>query len=219
MCPWAARIGARRLLRLASGVLMDPFQPFERLHHLSQAAPAKVAAPRTPRAAKRLRSEGTDNAMRRTWSALRSIQVVVCLVLNVIGALVHPRHPPPPRGALHLPGHHALGKVVGKVALRGPPPPGGFLIPCFDIFVYSTKHAKSTGRRPNSHFDTSTSVPPQGRRGEKRGDQAGRGPGLRRALSRPTVREGSCAPHTYTHTYTVLVGRELPAPNTTYIHT
>ena len=94
MCPRAARIGARRLLRLASGVLMDPFQPFERLHHLSRAAPAKVAALRTPRAAKRLRSEGTDNALRRTWSALRSIQVVVCLVVNVIGAPVHPRHPP-----------------------------------------------------------------------------------------------------------------------------
>ena len=82
------------MLRLASGVLTDPFQPFERLHHLSRAAPAKVAALRTPRAAKRLRSEGTDNALRRTWSALRSIQVVVCLVVNVIGAPVHPRHPP-----------------------------------------------------------------------------------------------------------------------------
>ena len=131
MCPRAARIGARRLLRLASGVLMDPFQPFERLHHLSRAAPAKVAALRTPRAAKRLRSEGTDNALRRTWSALRSIQVVVCVVVNVIEALVHPRHPPPPRGALHLPGHHSLGKVVGKVAsdlevgMRDPPAGGG----------------------------------------------------------------------------------------------
>ena len=34
--------------------------------------------------------------MRRTWSALRSVQVVVCLVVNVILADVHPRHPPPP---------------------------------------------------------------------------------------------------------------------------
>ena len=100
MCPWAARIGACRLLRLASGVLMDPFQPFERLHHLSRAAPAKVAALRTPRAAKRLRSEGTDNALRRTWSALRSVLVVVCLVPNLIETAVHPHHPVSRRGAL-----------------------------------------------------------------------------------------------------------------------
>ena len=127
MCPWAARIGARRSLRPVPGALVDPVRPPERLDRISRAAPSKVAAPRTPARGRRLRSEGTDNAMRRTWSALRSIQVVVCLVLNVIEALVHPRHPPPPRGALHLPGHHSLGKVVGKVAsdlevgMRDPP--------------------------------------------------------------------------------------------------
>jgi len=109
------------LLRLASSVLMDPFQPFERLHHLSRAAPAKVAALRTPRAAKRLRSEGTDNALRRTWSALRSIQVVVCLVVNVIEAPVHPRHPPPPRGALQVGARPQSETFLEKLEASPPP--------------------------------------------------------------------------------------------------
>ena len=34
MCPWAARIGARRSLRPVSGVLIDPLQPPERFDRL-----------------------------------------------------------------------------------------------------------------------------------------------------------------------------------------
>ena len=60
MCPWAARIGARRSLRPASGVLTDPLQPPERLLRLSRAAPTLLAAPRTPARGRRLRSEGTE---------------------------------------------------------------------------------------------------------------------------------------------------------------
>ena len=63
MCPWAARIGARRSLRPASGALMDPLQPSERLHRLSRAAPALVAAPRPGARGCRLRSEGTETAL------------------------------------------------------------------------------------------------------------------------------------------------------------
>ena len=99
MCPWSARIGARRSLRPVSNALKDPIRPPERLHRLSRATPTMVAALSRPRG-ERLRSEGTNNALRRTGRALRSIQVVVCLVLNVIEALVHPRHPVPRRGAL-----------------------------------------------------------------------------------------------------------------------
>ena len=48
----------------------------------------------------RLRSEGTNNALRRTERALRSVLVVVCVVMNVIEAPVHPRFTVPRRGAL-----------------------------------------------------------------------------------------------------------------------
>ena len=118
MCPWASRIRARRSLRPASGDRMDPVRPSERLHRPSRAAVSKILAPRTPPRKGRLRCEGTDDAMvgARRERALRSVLVAVCLVVNVIEAPVHPRHPPPPRGALHLPGHHSFGKVVGKVA-------------------------------------------------------------------------------------------------------
>ena len=141
MCPWAARIGARRSLRPVSGALVDPVRPPERLDRISRAAPSKVAAPRTPARGRRLRSEGTDNAMRRTWSALRSIQVVVCLVLNVIEALVHPRHPPSASRSAPASWPSStmlLEMLLEKLLLEAPapPPPGaaGFLIPCFDIF-------------------------------------------------------------------------------------
>ena len=99
MCPWASRIRARRSLRPVSGALVDPIRPPERLHCLARAAPTMVAALSRPRG-ERLRSEGTDDAMRRTWSALRSVLVVVCLVLNLIETAVHPHHPVPRRGAL-----------------------------------------------------------------------------------------------------------------------
>ena len=61
--------------------------------------------------------------MRRTWSALRSIQVVVCLVLNVIEALVHPRHPPSasrsaPGGC---PATILLEKLLEKLEASPPP--------------------------------------------------------------------------------------------------
>ena len=71
-------------------------RPPERIHRISRAAPAKILAPHPPRG-ERLRSEGTDNSLRRTWSALRSVLVVVCVVLNVIETLVHPHHPVPRR--------------------------------------------------------------------------------------------------------------------------
>ena len=61
MCPWAARIGARRSLRPTSDVLTDPVRPSERLHHLSRAAPALLSAPRTPARGRQLRSEGTNH--------------------------------------------------------------------------------------------------------------------------------------------------------------
>ena len=48
MCPWSARIGARRSLRSASGVLRDSFKQPERLHRFSRAAVAKIAAPSHP---------------------------------------------------------------------------------------------------------------------------------------------------------------------------
>ena len=91
---------------------MDPLRPPERIHRLSRAAPTMVAALSQPRG-ERLRSEGTNNALRRTWSALRSVLVVVCLVLNLSEALVHPRHPVPRRGALQprLPESTALGNL------------------------------------------------------------------------------------------------------------
>ena len=69
--------------------------------------------------------------MRRTWSALRSIQVVVCLVLNVIEALVHPRHPPSasrsapaswPSSTMLL--EKLLEKLLGPRGMRDPPPGG-----------------------------------------------------------------------------------------------
>ena len=63
-----------------------------RSHHGSSPEPA-------PRG-ERLRSEGTDNALRRTGRALRSLLGVVCVVLNVIEAPVHPRFTVPRRGAL-----------------------------------------------------------------------------------------------------------------------
>ena len=100
MCPWAARIRARRSLRPVSGALMDPLQPPGRLHRLSQAAPAKILAPRDAPRGERLRSEGTNNALRRTGRALRSLLGVVCIVVNVFETLVHPHHPVPRRGAL-----------------------------------------------------------------------------------------------------------------------
>ena len=62
MCPWASRIGDRRSLRPTSDVLTDPHQPFERLHHLSRAAPTLLAAPRTPARGRRLRSEVTETS-------------------------------------------------------------------------------------------------------------------------------------------------------------
>ena len=62
MCPWASRIGDRRSLRPTSDVLTDPHQPFERLHHLSRAAPTLLAAPRTPARGHRLRSEVTETS-------------------------------------------------------------------------------------------------------------------------------------------------------------
>ena len=99
MCPWAARIGARRSLRPVSGALMNLIRPPERLHCLARAAPTMVAALSRPRG-ERLRSEGTDNALRRTGRALRSLLGVVCVVLNVIEAPVHPRFTVPRRGAL-----------------------------------------------------------------------------------------------------------------------
>ena len=99
MCPWASRIRARRSLRPVSGALMDLIRPPERLHCLARAAPTMVAALSRPRG-ERLRSEGTDNALRRTGRALRSLLGVVCVVLNVIEAPMHPHHPVPRRGAL-----------------------------------------------------------------------------------------------------------------------
>ena len=99
MCPWASRIRARRSLRPVSGALMDPLRPPERIHRLSRAAPTMVAALSQPRG-ERLRSEGTNNALRRTGRALRSLLGVVCVVLNVIEAPVHPRFTVPRRGAL-----------------------------------------------------------------------------------------------------------------------
>ena len=63
-----------------------------RSHHSSSPEPA-------PRG-ERLRSEGTDNALRRTGRALRSLLGVVCIVMNVFETLKHPHHPVPRRGAL-----------------------------------------------------------------------------------------------------------------------
>ena len=84
----------------------------------STASPGPLLPRQQPRGrprGERLQSEGTDDALRRTWSALRSIQVVVCLVVNAIEAIVHPRHPLRPRGSPG-PSPPSLGNVVGKVA-------------------------------------------------------------------------------------------------------
>ena len=48
MCPWAARIGARRSLRPAYDVLTDPLQSSECLDRLSRAAVAKIASIAVP---------------------------------------------------------------------------------------------------------------------------------------------------------------------------
>jgi len=63
MCPWAARIGARRSPQPTSDILIDPLQPSDRLDRLSRAAPALVAAPRPGARGCRLRSEGTETAL------------------------------------------------------------------------------------------------------------------------------------------------------------
>ena len=63
MCPWAARIGARRSPQPTSDILIDPLQPSDRLDRLSRAAPALVAAPRPGARGRRLRSEGTETAL------------------------------------------------------------------------------------------------------------------------------------------------------------
>ena len=70
MCPWAARIGARRSLRPAYDVLTNPLQPSERLHRLSRAAPALLSAPRTPARSCRLRSEVTETSSSPPKTAL-----------------------------------------------------------------------------------------------------------------------------------------------------
>ena len=63
----------------------------------STASPEPLLPRQQPRGrprGERLQSEGTDDALRRTWSVLRSVLVAVCVVLNIIEAPVHPRHPP-----------------------------------------------------------------------------------------------------------------------------
>ena len=129
MCSWAARTRGSAIsptdLECPDGSSPTIRAPPPPLPSRCRQDTSPADAPR----GERLQFEGTDNALRRTWSALRSIQVVVCLFVNVIEALVHPRHPPPPRGALQVPGHSppSLGKVVGKVVgvfffLNSPPP-------------------------------------------------------------------------------------------------
>ena len=71
MCPWAARIGARRSLRPAYDVLTDPLQSSECLDRLSRAAVAKIASIAVPPPCDRIqisreiwiRSQGGGTAM------------------------------------------------------------------------------------------------------------------------------------------------------------
>ena len=117
MCPWAARIRARRSLRPVSGALMDPLRPPERIHRLSRAAPTMVAALSQPRG-ERLRSEGTENALK---AHLERAAVVaggrVCRTECNRG----PRAPKPPGPAARSPpaaprsAHSVLSEIFGNV--------------------------------------------------------------------------------------------------------
>ena len=71
MCPWSARIGARRSLRPVSNALKDPVRPPGGLHRLHpSAAPALLSAPRTPPRGCRLRSEVTETSSSPPKTAL-----------------------------------------------------------------------------------------------------------------------------------------------------
>ena len=128
MCSWAARTRGSAIsptdLECPDGSSPTVRAPPPPLPSRSCQGSSPADAPRS----ERLQSEGTDDALRRTWSALRSVLVVVCLVPNLIETAVHPHHPVSRRGALQprqgastaFPHSEIFGNVVFWVVEKRP---------------------------------------------------------------------------------------------------